>query len=533
LNTIAIISLLLCTVLVGFFSWLKSRKIKITNTTSLFLANRNNSFWLVAGSLFLSNLSANQFIGENESVYLNNMTIIGWGVSSVLAMLVVSEFLMPVYFMSGVITTPDFLEARYDKGTKRLVSTVFLLSYIVNMLPTVLYTGAVAFNGMFNINEVLHVGYWQGIWILVWGMGIIGCAYCIMGGLKAISVSDSILSFGMLIIAIILPLYGLRYLGEGSITEGIRIIVSSKTTHLNAIGTAADAVPFSTIFTGMLIVNIYYWGMEQYIVQQSLSAKNLSESQKGIALACVAKLLSPLLINVPGLIAVHLYPDLINTAQVFPLLIKDALPAIFIGLTGSVIFGSAITVYNAGLNSSSTLFILNIYKPWKSKQGINVAERELVKTAKLFEVVISLLAMFIAPFFIFANKGFYMYLQEISGIFSIPIFTIILVGMITKKVPAIAAKAAIVFYILCYVLLHFLFPVKMHFLHLMAILFIVTMGIMLLIGKLYPMAQPYEREKTVLKVVHPWKYRYYAAAILIILMVLVFVIFSPLVLAKS
>jgi len=532
MNAPAVISLLVCTLLVGFFSWLKSRKVKITNTTSLFLANRNNSYLLVAGSLFLSNLSANQFIGENESVYINNMTIIGWGISSVLAMLLVSEFLMPVYFRSGMITTPDFLEARYDKGTKRLVSIVFLLSYIVNLLPTVLYTGAVAFNGMFNISQVLHVSYWQGIWILVWIMGAVGCTYCILGGLKAISVSDSILSFGMLIIAVILPVYGLRYLGQGSIIDGLHIIISSKTSHLNAIGNATDAIPFSTIFTGMLVVNIYYWGMEQYIVQQSLAAKNLSESQKGIALACVAKLLSPLLINVPGLIAVHLYPDLTNTAQVFPLLIKDALPSLFIGLTGSVILGSAITVYNAGLNSSSTLFVLNIYKPLKIKRNTPASEKELVKTAKLFEVAISLLAMFIAPFIIFANKGFYNYLQEIAGIFSIPIFTIILVGMITKRVPPLAAKIAVVFYIICYVFLHFVFPVKMHFLHLMAILFVATMALMFLIGRFYPMPHPYESTKTIINKVQPWKYRYLAAAILILLMIFVFIVFSPLGLVK-
>lgn len=533
MNTAAVISLLVCTFLVGLLSWFKSRKIRITNTTSLFLANRNNSFLLVAGSLFLSNLSANQFIGENESVYINNMTIIGWGISSVLAMLLVSEFLMPVYFRSGVITTPDFLEARYDKGTKRLVSVVFLLSYIVNLLPTVLYTGAVAFNGMFNISGVLQISYWQSIWLLVWAMGIIGSIYCILGGLKAISVSDSILSFGMLIIAVVLPVYGLSHLGGGSIGDGLRIIVSTKTEHLNSIGSAEDAIPFSTIFTGMLIVNIYYWGMEQYIVQQALAARNLGESQKGIALACVAKLLSPLLINLPGLIAVHLYPDLTNTAQIFPLLIKDALPALFIGLTGSVILGSAITVYNAGLNSSSTLFVLNIYKPWKIKRNIPVTEKELVKTGKRFEVAISLLAMFIAPFIIFANKGFYNYLQEIAGIFSIPIFTIILVGMITKRVPPLAAKVAVVFYIICYVFLHFIFPVKMHFLHLMAILFLATMAIMFTIGKLFPLAQPYERSDTAVREVHPWKYRYFAAAVLILLMVLVFVVFSPLVLVKG
>ncbi|WP_207534090.1 solute:sodium symporter family transporter [Desertivirga arenae] len=533
MNLTIVLSFVFFTFLAAFISFVKSSGSSKTTTTDFFFASRTNGYLIIGASLFFSNISSNQFIGENESVYMNNMSVIGWGITSVFAMLIVSEYFIPIYLKTGVMTTPDFLEKRYDKDTKLLVSIVFLFSYIVNLLPAVLYGGAVAFSSMFNVPTFFGISYWQSIWLLVFVIGILGSLYSILGGFKAITISDTVLSTCMFVLALIIPYYGLMHLGGGSVESGLEVLVSSKKEHLNAIGSETDAVPFSTLFTGMIIVNLYYWGMEQYIIQQAIAGKSLKDSQKGIALACLAKLLCPLLINIPGLIAVHMYPSLNNTAEVFPTLVKDVLPGFLVGLTASVLLGAAITTYNAGLNSSSTLFVLNLYKPYlKKKRGVEASEYELVRAGRLFQIAISLFAVFFAPFIIFSQQGFYNYLQKVGVLFTIPIFTIIFLGFITKRVPALAAKAGLVTFIICYLLSQFVFDIKLHFLHVVAIIFCITSLLMLIIGRLKPRATPFVLELNNKVDISPWKNRHYYSIVLLVLMVLIYLVFSPLVLAK-
>src|SRR5258708_5384213 len=151
------ISFLCCTAVVAVISWYKTRKQRVRTATDHFMGSRSLGFWIVGGSLFLTNISANQFIGENESVYLNNMTVMAWGMSSIVAMLIVSEFFMPIYLKIGALTTADFLEERFDASTKRIITFIFLAGYLVNLIPAVLYGGAVGFRGIFQVHELLGV----------------------------------------------------------------------------------------------------------------------------------------------------------------------------------------------------------------------------------------------------------------------------------------------------------------------------------------------------------------------------------------
>jgi len=532
---IVIIVFLICTLLVAFISWYKTKATNLNTVKGLFLGGKNNNYFVVSSALVLTNLSANQFIGENESVYINNMSVMAWGITSVLAMLLVSEYLLPIYFKGGMITTPEFLAQRYDEGTKQFVSVIFLLSYLVNLLPPVLYGGAVALSGMFNLQAILHISYWQSIWVMVWILGIVGSIYTILGGLRAITVSDGVLGLGLFILALLLPYYALKQLGEGHLLVGVKQLLSTHTEHLNAIGSNQDAVPFSTIFTGMLLVNLYYWGVEQYIVQQTLSAKNLKEAQKGMTLAALIKLFLPLLINLPGLIAVHLYQNLANTATVFPVLAANVLPQALLGITTALLFGAAITTYNAGLHSSSTLFVINIYLPLKKKKdSVAPSEKQLVTIGKRFELVMSVLAMCTAPFILFAESGFYTYLQRVAGLFSMPIFTIIVVGFFTKHVPPIAAKIGLAFFMTAYFLCEYLLKLPIHYLHVLAMLFLLTCLIMLTIGRYYPFhrSSNYKLTAPVSIDQSSWKNRHIAAVILLAMMIMVYLIFSPLGIAR-
>lgn len=532
MDPIMIIGFLFFTGIVVFISWHKSRQNKVSTVSGLFLANRSLGFLLVGGGLLFTNINTASIIGENELTYTKNMTVMAWGVTSVLAMLIVSEFLMPLYVKLGIATTPDYLTARYGAGTGKLVAFIFLISYVINLLPSLLYGGAIAFNGLFHFSDVWKTDYWTTIWILIWIMGAIGCLFSMLGGLKAITILDIVLGVGFFTCGLLLPVFGLKYLGHGSFMQGLHTLLTVHRDHLNSIGSSSDPIPFSTLFTGMLLVNLYYWGTEQYIVQQVLASKDLKTSQKGIAVACFGKLISPLVLNIPGLIAVHIFTKMHNTAEVFPRLDSLVSPPFIAGFIAAVIFVAALTTFNAGLNSSSTLFVLNIYKPWLEKRSAPVSEKRLLRTAKRFEIMVCLAAMFIAPFIIFARHGFYTYIQIVNGFFNVPIFTIMFMGFITKKVPAIAAKIGLAFFILTYALTQLVFNLPIHFLHILAILFVLTCGVMLFIGKLYPMPVPYAQKLNNQVDLEPWKNRHIYTGILLILMILLFILFSPLVLAK-
>ena len=526
-NLITIGSFLLFTLIIAFVAWRQSRKTKVDTLSGLFLAGRKLGPLLVGGGLLFANINTATIVGENELVYTNNMTVMAWGITSVLAMLVVSEFIMPIYLRTGIATTPDYLSARYDRGTGKLVSVIFLISYVINLLPTVLYSGAVAFSGLFHLSDRLGLDYWTTIWIVVWIMGATGCLYSVLGGLKAIAVSDTLLGMGIFAGGILLPFFALRYVGHGNILAGLHTVLASHTDHLNSIGKASDAIPFSTLFTGMILVNLYYWGTEQYIVQQVLASRDLRTCQKGIAVACLGKLVSPLLLNIPGLIAVHVFVHLNNTAEVFPALSALVSPPFISGYIAAIIFGAGLSTFNAGLNSSSTLFVLNIYRPWRQSRGLDTGEKAMIRVAKWFELGVCFLAMCIAPFLVFARSGFYTYVQIVNGFFNVPIFTVIFIGMVTTRVPPLAAKLGLIFFITCYGLSQTVVHVHMHFLHLLAILFVITAGLMLAIGRLWPMKEPYRQRVNNKVELAPWKDRHLYAVLLLAAMVAMFLLFSP------
>jgi SSS family solute:Na+ symporter len=267
--------------------------------------------------------------------------------------------------------------------------------------------------------------------------------------------------------------------------------------------------------------------MEQYIVQEALASKNLKESQKGIALACVGKLFAPLLLNVPGLIAVHLYPGLENTATVFPRLVSDILPPVFIGLVAAVVFGGALSTFNAGLNSTGTLFIMNLYKPWLERNGGPADERRLLRNGKILQTGVTVAAIIFSPYIMYFDGGFYNYLQKVSSFFSVPVFTIMVVGLLTKRVPPLAAKIGIIFFVTVYAATQFVFDTGLHYLHVLAILFVTVSAMMLLIGRLRPLSEVYALPGQAAVNIAPWKNRYVCYGLLLIVMVGMFVLFSP------
>ena len=539
------------TALVAIISYYKTRNTEESSSDGYFLGGRSLTAGVIAGSLLLTNLSTEQIVGLNGASYASGLSVMVWETLAAIAMVVTAIFLLPRYLKGGLTTVPGFLAKRFDVTTKTLTSVLFLTGYVVVLLPVILYSGSLAISGMFGIPELLGVTHTQSIWICVWGIGIIGSIYAVFGGLKAVAVSDSINAIGLLIGGVLIPIFGLMMIGDGSILEGLSTLTTENPDKFKSMGGPTDPVPFYTIFTGMMLVQLFYWGTNQQIIQRALGAKNLKEGQKGLLLASFIKILGPLIVVLPGIIAYHLFQGNLESADsAYPMLVKKVLPGAWVGFFAAVLFGAILSSFNSVLNSSVTLFGIDVYKEHINK---NADEKMIVKYGKTFGVILAIASMFIAP--LIANAGsLFDYLQEINGIYSIPILTIIVVGYLTKRVPAIAAKIGLVSGCLLYIISQFfmkdyfinkaletakatgvtdeaaltLVEVQAypHFLDVMAILFILNIVIMLIIGKIKPREEPFIQEYTKQVDITPWKYINHASVIICIIVIGVYVYFA-------
>ncbi|MFD0989080.1 solute:sodium symporter family transporter [Mariniflexile jejuense] len=506
-----ILSFLGFTILVAVISYLKTRKTDETSSDGYFLGGRSLTGVVIAGSLLLTNLSTEQIVGLNGSAFKEGILVMAWETLAAIAMVVTAVFLLPRYLKGGITTVPQFLEKRYDKMTKTITSALFLSGYVIVLLPIVLYSGALAINSMFNVPELLGVSKTAALWITVWGIGIIGSIYAIFGGLKAVAVSDTINAIGLLIGGLMIPVFGLLLVGDGSIFHGVSTLIESNPDKFKALGGSQSSIPFGTIFTGMMLVQLFYWGTNQAIIQRALGAKDLKEGQKGLLLASFIKILGPLIVVLPGIIAFHLFGNTLdNPDEAYPMLVTKVLPATLVGFFAAVLFGAILSSFNSALNSSVTLFGIDIYKSHFKKEA---TEQETVKAGKIFGTFLAILSMCIAPLIANAPDGLFGYLQEVNGCYSIPILTIIVVGYLTKYVPAIAAKIAIISGVVLYSISQFILKPFVvgsdnypHFLHVMAILFVLNILIMLLIGKFKPRKDAFELEYTNQVNITPWKH---------------------------
>lgn len=507
------------------------RKMKIGNykknsKDSYFLGGRSLTGGVIGASLLLTNLSASNFLGMSAQAYSGNMSNMAYEVISGLVLVLVALFLIPRYLKQGITTIPDFLEDRFDSSVKRIISILFLALYVLNLIPTTLYSGAIALSNLFDLQGTFGISYESSIWITVFVIGIIGFFYAIIGGLKAVAISDTFNGIGLAVGGFMVPIFGIIMLGKGSFGEGLNHLLTTTPEKFNAIGSSTDVVPFGAAFTGLILVNLYYWGTDQSIIQRALAAKDLKEGQKGVLFAGFLKVLTPLIVVIPGIIAFQMFgestgsPDLMYTK-----LVNVVLPKPLTGFFAAAMFGSVLSVFNGVLNSASTLFALNIYGPIFGK---GKSDKELVAKGKIFGIIIAVMAMIIAPSIMYAPEGLFQYLQTINGFFNVPIFTIIFIGYITKRVPAIAAKVSLVFFIGAYAILQFIVKPEMSFLYQLAILFVISCIIMLVIGKMKPRETPYEMAVNNQVEIEPWEYRYEASGIIIFLMVSAYIICSKL-----
>jgi len=265
------------TLLVAVISYLATRKTAEATSDGYFLGGRSLTGVVIAGSLLLTNLSTEQIVGLNGAAFKEGILVMAWETLAAIAMVVTAFVLLPRYLKGGITTVPQFLEKRFDKTTKTITSGLFLSGYMVVLLPIVLYSGALAINTMFDIPELLGISETKALWITVWGIGTVGSVYAIFGGLKAVAVSDTLNAVGLLAGGLLIPIFGLMAIGEGNVLDGMEVLMQENPEKFKVLGGSKASVPFSTIFTGMMLVQLFYWGTNQAIIQRALGAKNLKE----------------------------------------------------------------------------------------------------------------------------------------------------------------------------------------------------------------------------------------------------------------
>ena len=512
--------------LVAWVSYIKTRG-EVDTQEGYFLAGRGLTAIFIAGSMLLTNLSAEQLIGLNGSAYGFNLSSMGWEVTAAFATICMAFIFLPRYLAGAFTTLPQFLNNRFDDGVRRMSVVLFMVGYGLVTIPSVLYAGSIAVLQLFNVPELLGLSYSSSLFLTISVIGCIGALYAIFGGLKAVAVSDTLNGIGLLIIGIAVPWLGLSALGQGSVSEGLQIITTTDTHKLNAIGGPSDPTPFATLFTGMIFANLFYWCTNQYVIQRTLAAKNLAEGQKGVLFSGFFKVLVPFMMMIPGVIAFHLYGDGLQSIDLaYPKLIKDVLPLWATGFFLAVLLGAVFSSFNSLLNSAATLFCLDIYAPMKKTA---VTDAHMLRVAKIASIVIALFSFIVAPLLQFAPDGLWQIIRIFTGFYNIPVIVLVLVGLFTRQVPAVAAKVVIVFHVISYGLLKFVFDdiVDIHFLHLYAILFFIEVGIMLTIGYLKPRLVPWSYTAQNLVDMTPWRYALPCAASLMSAVIGLYLLFSP------
>jgi SSS family solute:Na+ symporter len=551
MGTLSIVSFIGFTLLVAFVAWYATRGTDESSADGFYLGGRSLGAITIAGSLLLTNLSAEQIVGLNGQSFAEGVLVMAWETLAAVAIVVAAIFLLPKYMRSGITTIPEFIEGRFDHQTRAILAVLFLIAFGIVLLPTILYSGSLAFSTMFDLPEMLGMSEWSVIWLCVWSIGIIGIIYAIFGGLKAVAVSDLINAIGLLIGGLMIPIYGLSMIGDGNIMQGLDTLWDSNPEKFNAVGDITSSIPFGTIFTGMMIAQIYYWGTNQSILQRVFGAKSLAEGQKGMMLAAFVKFLIPVIVVLPGIIAWHVFEgNLENADQAYPALVRKVLPTAFIGFFAAVLFGAVLSSFNSLLNSSATLFGADLFKQYFKKEA---TEKQSVKAGKYFGLFLALISMTIAPFIARAPGGLFDYIQQSLGSLSTPILAVVVIGIVTKYVPAIGAKIVLIGSVLLYIIsLIFIGPNMVesalaeaaangitdaheisvikanaypHFLHVMGILFTLNVIVMLVVGKIYPLKEAYVPKITDAIDITPWKYTKPIGVAIVLLVLSTYLIF--------
>ena len=398
-----------------------------------FLASKSLPWWAIGASLIAANISAEQIIGMSGSGYAIGLAIASYEWMAALTLLIVGKFFLPVFLRNGIYTMPQFLEQRYGTRIRTLMAVFWLGLYVFVNLTSILWLGSIAVARVTGMEQMLALTL----------LGAFALLYQLYGGLKAVALTDivqvSLLVLGGLLVAALT----LGEIGGGAgIVAGFHKLWAAHPEHFHMIlGKDSpfykDLPGISVLIGGMWIMNISYWGFNQYIIQRALAARDIGEAQKGVLFAAFLKLLMPVIVVLPGIAAVMLAPDLSKPDEAYPAMMR-LLPAGILGLVFAALIAAIVASLASKINSIATIFTLDFY----AKSARDPSEAQLVRVGRIAAVVAVVLGVLAAKPLLGSFDQAFQYIQEYTGFFTPGIVVIFILGLFWKRANEAGALAA-------------------------------------------------------------------------------------------
>jgi SSS family solute:Na+ symporter len=434
-------------IIVGYGFWIYNRKKKAqTSSNDYFLAEGSLTWWAIGASLIASNISAEQFIGMSGSGFKMGLAIATYEWMAAATLVIVAVFFMPVYLKNKIFTMPQYLNKRYNSNVAMIMAVFWLLLYVLVNLTSILYLGALAISSISGLNITFCM-----IFLAIFAIMIT------LGGMKVIGYTDVIQVFFLILGGLVTTYLALNLVatefGSEGVISGFNLMREKADDHFHMIFDQSnpnymDLPGLSVLIGGMLIINLNYWGCNQYITQRALGA-DLKTARGGILFAAFLKLLMPVIVVLPGIAAYVLYQNghfqtemlqdgSINPDRAYPILL-NLLPVGLKGLSFAALTAAIVASLAGKANSIATIFTLDIYK---EKINVQADEKKLVDIGKLTIVTAMIIAVVVAPFLGIDKKGGFQYIQEYTGFVSPGVFAMFILGFFWKKTTSNAALFA-------------------------------------------------------------------------------------------
>ena len=536
------------TVLVAVISYLKTKGDDQTTADGYFLAGRGLPGFVIAGSLLLTNLSAEQLVGTNGQTWLVGMSPMAFEIVAAPCCIVLALWAAPRYLKGGITPIPQLIGQRFGRSTKLWFYIAYIILYLVVQIPVILYSGSLVFENIFHVSDIFGLSTFGSVVVLCIVISIVGSIYAIFGGLKAVAVSDTVNGVGLLIGGFMIPFFALHVLGNAAGYDGIAIIDGFKylaqtyPEKLNSIGkltAEAPEVPWITVFTGLIFLGLQSWCTHQSFIQRVLAAENLKEAQKGALYCAFLKIIGFMYLALPGVIAYALFELHGNQVSMmddaYPHLVTQVIPAPLMGFFAAVMFGAILSSFNSVLNSVNTMFTMDIYHEYINPEA---SEMKLVQVGKNIGIVFAVATTIVGPMVYFFPAGLKTFLDSFVMLIGLPVLSAVFGGFFFKYLPQYAAKFIMIFHIICYGLFLIIapqYPIEggtIHYLYAILVLWPIELLIMAFLDhknkKDHPDMEAWEQEDVHAVDMTPWKYRKVCAVAIIALCIIVYAAFSPL-----
>ena len=420
--------------IIGLAYWVSREKAgHDKNTEDYFLAGKSLPWWAIGASLIAANISAEQIIGMSGSGYVLGLGIASYEWMAAITLIIVGKYFLPIFLKKGIYTMPQYLEDRYDHKVRTIMAIFWLGIYIFVNLTAILWLGALAIETIAGVDVVYGMIF----------LGAFAMAYSLYGGLKAVAFTDIIQVVLLVFGGLFLSYIALNQISDGEgILKGFGILTEKAPDKFDMIFDPSSphyiSLPgLSVLLGGMWIMNLSYWGFNQYIIQRALAAKNIREAQKGIAFAAFLKLLMPVIVVLPGIAAFILAPDLERPDQAYPTLM-NMMPVGLKGLIFAALVAAIVSSLGSMTNSIATIFTMDIYSYYNKDKS----QHHYVKVGRIVSFSAMIIAMICARPLLGQFKEAFQYIQDFTGFFTPGIVVLFFMGMFWNKMTTNAALVA-------------------------------------------------------------------------------------------